>query len=134
MPLGTNADVALAAYRFTEGVRLEDVPRPYVQFLLKNEVWRSRQDLWLALYKIGQVSEPPPPPTLTAIGRTYKKPEKKVALKDVDFVFDFGKHSGKHWKDVPEDYRDWLIKEQVWKSKGRENLLAAVTEAGMEVD
>ena len=53
-------------------------------------------------------------------------------LKKVDYKFDFGKHRGRSWEDVPEDYRDWLLREKVWETKGREKLLEALTEAGFE--
>jgi len=36
------------------GLRLEDVPRDYVSYLLKNEVWRDRLKLWQALVKKGK--------------------------------------------------------------------------------
>ena len=120
---------------FTEGVRLEDVPRPYVQFLLKKEVWRSRPELWRALARMGLVAETPPIPTISSNPHAPHSIGKKTpTLKQVNFVFDFGKHSGKNWEDAPASYRDWLLKEQVWKSKGRQNLLAALLEAGLQPD
>jgi uncharacterized protein (DUF3820 family) len=159
----------------TVGVRLEDVPRPYVQFLLNKEVWRNHPDLWHALAKMGVVLETPPDSssrrtirktntsqssnsdannialqTTARISRSSSSygtrnsndqddensmttasnemPPKK--LKDVDYVFDFGKHKGRSWEAVPEDYRDWLLREKVWKSQARKNLLDALTNAG----
>jgi uncharacterized protein (DUF3820 family) len=162
----------------TVGVRLEDVPRPYVQFLLNKEVWRNHPDLWHALAKMGVVLETPPDSSsrrtirktntsqssnsdannisLQASARISRSssssssvgtrnsndhdhensattastemPPKK--LKDVDYVFDFGKHKGRSWEAVPEDYRDWLLREKVWKSQARKNLLDALTNAG----
>jgi hypothetical protein len=117
----------------SEKFRLEDVPRPYVQFLLKKEVWRSRPDLWRALAKKGLVFEEPPAPVqeMHQSGPS-QMPHNDKELESVDFVFDFGRHAGKRWDEVPMSYRDWLLRQQVWKSKGRENLLDALMKAGFE--
>ena len=34
-----------------------------------------------------------------------------------EYVFDFGKHNGKKWDDVPQGYKDWLLRERVWKNR-----------------
>ena len=84
---------------------------------------------------MGLVLETPPIPTISTNPHAPRVADKKITkLKEVNYVFDFGKHSGKRWEDVPASYRDWLLKEQVWKSTGRQNLLAALLEAGLDAD
>ena len=101
-----------------EGLRLEDVPRPYVEYLIKKNVYKNRPDLWRALASTGIVSEPPP-------GKEHNK--------DVDYVFDFGKYSGKRWDEASEGYREWILKNRVWDSEGRQNLRRALLKAGFDL-
>ncbi len=110
-----------------EGQRLEDVPRNYVQFLVRNEVWRHRPALWRALFLKGIVLEEPP-----QIERDEKVVNATSApseiTREIEYVFDFGKHNGKKWSEVPENYRNWIIKEGIWKS--RAYLKTSLSEAG----
>ena len=105
----------------TEGKRLEDAPRAYVDLLLNRQVWKGRPDLWRAFSAAGLVLEKPPPVTGN---------DGSDELKGVDFTFDFGMHDGKRWDDVPKSYRDWIFCEEVWKNKARGNLLDALLKAG----
>ena len=116
---------------------MEDVPRHYVQkFIVKKQVWRKRPNLWRALAMKGLVMEEPPPAVVEA--NTEQSTMLKVdipranELNHVNFVFDFGKHAGKTWDQVPESYRDWLLRNQVWKSHGRENFRNALVKSGFE--
>jgi uncharacterized protein (DUF3820 family) len=233
------------------GLRLEDVPRNYIQFLVRQEVWRNRPALWRALAMKGIVFEEPPPSdgedsgmvetrdppasdarslamesieldsldpgstavenieplmldldseeeeefpdasdepielivqntdhprvtiikaasrsakrkpqvpragvvartdnprvsVTTALPRKLSQPTPRITLKppprvssspalsakdEVNYVFDFGKHSGKKWSEVPPNYREWILREGVWKS--RTGLKEALTEAGV---
>lgn len=70
---------------------------------------------------------PPPPNTQN----TQVSIDKIKDLK-VDYTFDFGKHIGKTWEDVPEGYRDWLMSKKVYGGRGRENLLGALVQAGFD--
>mmetsp|Transcript_7637 Transcript_7637/g.11678 ORF Transcript_7637/g.11678 Transcript_7637/m.11678 type:complete len:637 (-) Transcript_7637:57-1967(-) len=97
-----------------KGLRLEDVPKNYVEnFIVKQEVYRKRNDLWRALFQMGLVLEEP-----------LKKENDDV----VNFVFDFGKYSGQTWSEVPRSYRQWIVAEGVWKN--RPELKSALVEAG----
>ena len=88
-----------------EGQRLEDVPRNYVQFLVRNEVWRHRPALWRALSMKGIVlEEPPEVETDTKVVNATSAPIE--ITKEIDYVFNFGKHSGKKWSKVPGNYRN----------------------------
>ena len=110
-----------------EGQRLEDVPRNYVQFLVRNEVWRHRPALWRALSVKGIVFEEPPPDESVATAvDTDSAPSD--SSKEIEYVFDFGKHNGKKWSQVPENYRTWVIREGIWKS--RTDLKTSLVEAG----
>ena len=111
------------------GVRLEDAPRSYVQYLIQNQVWRQRPQLWSALFLKGMVSTVPPiagidVPNMSSVDSTTNEtieavPDNSLVSSDraVLYKFDFGKHSGEMWDDVPQSYRDWIIKEGVWKSR-----------------
>jgi hypothetical protein len=237
--------VSTYSFLFAEGTRLEDVPRAYVEFLLKRGAWKNRPGLWRALHSMGLVSEDPPPkidqqnlqssstrqnmptsniateasnsgelnldhrktqpqssmPQDTQISngrvelsrskdlkqdnqtktprctvhhltttsdnktevsrkeeesklddeavRTQATPARKVGKSrvdvvkkkeavvnkeglKVDYTFDFGMHTGKAWAAVPEGYREWILEKKVYGSKGRENLLVALVQAGFD--
>lgn len=222
------------------GLRMEDVPQNYLQFLVDKDVWRNRPTLWRALAQKGMVLEEPPPldadeiavekllaeakeidqpqesvapttspsslrnasptagtyseymvaqtdhPRVTVITKvpsalatdqgdyqaardttkeTHKpnvkaatavpynsaQPIPRVALtkrpptatapkkpvppattgteKEVSYVFDFGKHTGKKWVEAPPNYRAWILKEGVWEN--RDDLRTALTDAGL---
>jgi len=149
------------------GLRLEDVPRDYVNYLLKKEIWRDRLKLWQALFRKGMIFEEPllPLPSDMGGGDEAKKekednesgrsqrnfhqsptkgnmPEVSTGSipntvksspgrKDVQYVFDFGKYSGRKWSEVPANYREWLIQEGVWKN--RPNLKTALIKGGLHL-
>ena len=144
-----------------EGVRLEDAPRAYIQFLLTREVWKGRPDLWRALSAAGLVFEEPPPPALNEadeseesnkadlqqhvvsnvpnsdngpITTTSSSDSNSEELKDdaVDYIFDFGMHEGKRWDEVDQGYRDWIFRKEVYNNKARKNLLEALLKAGFQ--
>ena len=110
-----------------EGQRLEDVPRKDVQFLVRNEVWRHRPALWRALSIKGIVFEEPPQAESVA---TVVNPESAPSnsTNEIDYTFDFGKHNGKKWGQVPENYRAWVIREGIWKSRAA--LRTSLVDAG----
>lgn len=121
-----------------KGIRIEDVPESYLMWLVTNEsIWKKRPELWRALAYSGLVRDEPPP--LDA-GREAKRPtyvESNDALPKptgkVDYVFNFGKHRSEQWEDVPISYRDWVVKNDVWKN--RPDLKEALQSAGViEVD
>lgn len=130
LPAGTEGADHSYVFAFGKyvGIRLEDVPASYVQFLVQKEVWRNRPELWHALFEKGVVLEKPP--------NAHDPSEPIVPVladkQHVDYVFDFGKHSGKEWNDVPLQYRAWIMRERVWKNN--ENLKKALNEAGVEID
>ena len=127
-----------------KGLRLEDAPRNYVQFLVRNEVWRQRPALWRALSMTGLVFEEPPPMESTNIrtsrnAATPTTSDEEVIVaptsttpaassNEINYVFDFGKYSGKKWGEVPTNYREWVIREGIWKK--RKNLQKSLDEAG----
>jgi len=47
----------------------------------------------------------------------------------VNYTFDFGKHRGRQWGDVPMEYRNWILKEEVWKGRARASLRKALLQA-----
>jgi SWI/SNF-related matrix-associated actin-dependent regulator of chromatin subfamily A-like protein 1 len=104
-------------------MRLEDVPRTYLTYLVKKEIFKTRPSLWKALVHRGMVLEQPPPEATKAA----KKQEDSVA--DVEFTFDFGKHKGLRWGDTPQNYREWIMREGVWKT--RPTLSKALSAAGL---
>ena len=121
-----------------KGVRIEDVPESYLMWLVTNEsIWKKRSDLWRALARNGLIRDEPPP---TDAGREAKRPtyvESNDAPQkfpgNVDYVFNFGKHRSEQWEDVPISYRDWVVKNEVWKN--RPDLKEALQSAGViEVD
>ena len=75
-----------------------------------------------------------------SIGETDSK-EKSFSLTNNDndtllmkndsesYIFNFGKHAGKHWNDVPLTYRKWIISKQVWKN--RKDLLHALQQSNL---
>jgi len=114
------------------GLRLEDAPGSYVQYLVQNQVWRQRSQLWHVLFLKGLVSEAPPTagidvPNMSSVGSIdttnetiQTVPDNVLASSDqhaVSYKFDFGKYSGEMWDDAPQSYRDWIIKEGVWKNR-----------------
>lgn len=97
-------------------LRLEDVPPSYIQYLIKKGIYKDKFDLWKALFDRNMVAEEP-----LEISVRQEKPTETVPterMKKVLYKFDFGKHSGQMWDEVPESYRTWIMKEQVWKSRG----------------
>lgn len=60
------------------GIRLEDVPRDYLSYLLKREVWRDRLKLWQALFTKGMIFEEPP----LSASDVGKKAEAKQKVED----------------------------------------------------
>ena len=121
-----------------EGVRLEDVPKSYLGYIVgKKDIWQKRLNLWKALAHMGLVKKPPVhlgdnPAQLTPSKQrppSQRKHRQQSKSPQVDFVFDFGKHRGKKWNDVPEDYREWIIREGVWQK--RDNLKESLTSAGL---
>lgn len=105
------------------GMRFEDVPHWYLEYLVKNEVWRARPYLWKALFHKGMVSELPPLALSTTKGNTEQ------SSMEVDFVFDFGKHKGLQWGATPSEYREWVLRQEIWKD--RSNLYHALFAAGL---
>lgn len=81
-------------------------------------------------------------PAVTILSPAPKKvPKKKPKVESsspkddatvvVDYTFDFGKHSGRKWHQVPPNYREWIVREGVWKN--RENLKIALDKAGLVI-
>jgi len=50
---------------------------------------------------------------------------------NVHYVFDFGKYKGRKWSEVPANYREWMIREGVWKN--RPNLKTALIQGGFHL-
>ena len=125
------------------GLRLEDAPRSYIEFLVQKEVWRERPGLWRALFMKGKVFEEPPPLYQSSldVGIAEHPTESLNAISqhtllstpasdtEVGYVFDFGKYNGQQWEDAPQNYRQWIIKEGIWKN--RPNLKSALKKAGV---
>ena len=44
-----------------KGLRLEDTPEDFIQFLIKKEIWQKRPKLWHALHWKGLLIKNPPP-------------------------------------------------------------------------
>ena len=78
----------------------------------------------------------PPPEAGREVKRpTYVEPNDELpkSTGKVDYVFNFGKHRSEQWEDVPISYRDWVVKNEVWKN--RPDLKEALQSAGViEVD
>ena len=118
------------------GLRLEDVPRNYITFLVRNEVWRQRPSLWKALFMNGIVFEEPPvgvsnEDVIPVADNKHVRIEQPSStnIEHVDYVFDFGRHNGKKWSEVPQQYREWIVREGIWKS--RINLKGCLIRAGL---
>jgi uncharacterized protein (DUF3820 family) len=145
--LGPEGSTSSSAYTLEfgkyQGLRLEDTPRDFIQYLIKKEVWRKRPRLWHALHTKGLIVDKP-----LGDGAKYKTSESgfggtvqtdvesrmppntdNVPCMEVSYRFDFGKHNGKVWNEVPRDYRDWIVKEGVWEK--RANLRSALVQAGI---
>lgn len=105
-------------------MRLEDVPRTYLTYLVKNEIFKTRPSLWKALVHRGLVLEQPGPPE---VAKAAKKEEASVGA--VEYTFDFGKHKGLRWGETPQNYREWIMREGVWKT--RPTLSKALSTAGL---
>jgi SWI/SNF-related matrix-associated actin-dependent regulator of chromatin subfamily A-like protein 1 len=116
-----------------KGLRLEAVPRSYISFLTRNDVWRNRPKLWEALFSIGILLEEPPKHVpkeskeATSMSTTTTTPpmelrgklESSQSFGTIEYIFNFGKYKGKSWTEVPEDYRSWIIENEVWKTNKR---------------
>lgn len=108
-----------------EGIRLEDVPLSYVNFLIDKGIWRQHPKLWSVLHSRGMISE----------NHVANSDSERTAKMDannsdrVEFTFDFGKHKGTLWEDTPVSYREWIIKKAVYEN--RPNLKAALHKAGL---
>jgi len=116
------------------GIRLEDVPESYLMWLVGNEsVWKKRPALWRALARFGLIRDEPPPAAGEAKRQTYVESDDELSNptenKKVDYVFNFGKHRSEQWEDVPLSYRDWVVKNDVWKN--RPDLKDALSAAGV---
>lgn len=101
-----------------KGKGLLDVPRNYIGRLLDAGAWRHRLAFWRALFRHGVLSEVPP----------FSPSDSNEKMQ---FVFNFGKHAGKEWSDVPYSYRKWVIEEGkkgTWDS--RADLKAFLIEEG----
>jgi hypothetical protein len=91
----------------------------------KTEVSR-KEELQLDQKTVRTQATPP-----QKVGKNSEEVSSKEGLK-VDYTFDFGMHSGKAWDAVPEGYREWILEKKVYGSKGRENLLVALVQAGFD--
>lgn len=138
LPIKAGSNPSTSSYTFDfgkhAGLRLEDAPFTYVQYLVLQEVWRQRPKLWRALFFKGMVQESPlsedgggdsagvgsvdeavvasaKEPSAPALGRNV--PSDTI----ISYKFDFGKYSGEIWENVPQSYRDWIVKEGVWKNR-----------------
>ena len=108
-------------------IRLEEVPRGYLTYLVKNELWMTRPKLWQALFQNGMVLECPPSDISQKKDAVLEQPVPPNT--NVNFTFDFGKHKGLKWEDTPPTYREWIICEGVWKA--RPTLHSALAAAGL---
>ena len=130
---GSNANRYVFDFGKHKGIRLEDVPESYLMWLIGNEtIWKKRPDLWRTLYRNGFVRDRPPPDVEEAKRPTRSAKSDDEVPKDdgeVDFVFNFGKHRSQKWDDVPASYRDWVVKNDVWKN--RPDLKEALQSAGV---
>jgi len=108
------------------GEALDDIPIEYItKFLVKEEVYKKKPALWNALYLNDVVDEAP----LTNPELLEDDDKDKEAGTRVLYTFDFGQYYGMEWGQVPQDYRDWVIKEGVWEK--RIGLWIALHEAGL---
>lgn len=101
------------------GYSLDEVPIKYLSgFLIKDEVYKKKPALWNALYRNDMLQDAPP--------SLVKEEENGV---EVLYTFDFGQYTDMSWSQVPSSYRDWIIKEGVWKK--RTALWIALYEGGL---
>jgi SWI/SNF-related matrix-associated actin-dependent regulator 1 of chromatin subfamily A len=101
------------------GYSLDEVPIKYISgFLIKDEVYKKKPALWNALYRNDMLQDAPP--------SLVKDEENGV---EVLYTFDFGQYTDMSWSQVPSSYRDWIIKEGVWKK--RTALWIALYEGGL---
>ena len=139
-----------------KGLRLEDTPGDFIQYLIKKEIWRKHPKLWHALHWKGLLLKKPSPTTYqpTTLKLSFDLNAKSAVhtnevqsttngvepspttpcandqkMNNVSFKFDFGMHVGRDWQDVPLDYQNWILKERVWKN--RKNLESALIKAGI---
>ena len=106
-------------------IRLQDVPRGYLSYLVKNDLWMTRPNLWQALFQNGMVFKTPPSNDSQKDTVFDQRPQDK----SVNFTFNFGKHNGLKWEDTPPTYREWIIREGVWKD--RPTMRSALAAAGL---
>jgi uncharacterized protein (DUF3820 family) len=118
-----------------KGLNLKDVPASYISFLTRSEVWRKRPALWEALFSIGILLEEPPmqattmetiealstsiQTTITQHVEQLEKLNSSESFNSMEYTFNFGKYRGKSWSEVPEDYRSWIMQNNVWKTQKR---------------
>ena len=51
---------------------------------------------------------------------TYSSPSKdvvEVVTEVHTYEFDFGKYRGRQWSDVDNGYKDWIIKQRIWRDR-----------------
>lgn len=110
-----------------EGLRLEDTPDDYIQFLVEKEVWKQRPGLLQALQTKGLLHDAPTH-TFTSDMNDILNVEplpiggdtsftRVVETKDIPYRFDFGKYKGELWHEVPKTYQAWIVREGVWKKR-----------------
>lgn len=119
-----------------EGIRLEDAPQNYIEFLVQKEIWRQHPRLWNALYSQGRVQIKPEtvasrdfdrnaPATMNKAfdpPNVERRSDQRIGISsipsaDVIYTFDFGMHKGKLWSDAPVSYRDWVIQKAVYDNR-----------------
>ena len=106
------------------GVALDDIPFDYLNnFLIKEDVYRKKPALWNALYLSDVIEEAPV--NLLLEGDN----EEDSSAVGVTYTFDFGQYYGMEWSNVPQSYRDWIVKQQVYEK--RKGLWIALHEGGI---
>lgn len=106
-----------------KGCILDEVPIEYINnFLIKQGIYKSNRCLWIALVDGEYLNEQP-----TIL-------ENELLSSRVRYSFDFGRYNGMEWNQVPADYRDWILKEKIWKSFKRRTLWLALYEVGVVGD
>jgi uncharacterized protein (DUF3820 family) len=130
LPNNVEIDETVGSYTFDfgiyEGIRLEDVPLSYVNFLIHKGIWSQHPKLWSVLYSRGMISHSP------IKGDENGLISNKSNISDscrVEYTFDFGKHKGILWDDTPLSYRDWVINKAVYEN--RPKLKNALQNAGL---
>jgi SWI/SNF-related matrix-associated actin-dependent regulator of chromatin subfamily A-like protein 1 len=130
LPNNVEIDETVGSYTFDfgiyEGIRLEDVPLSYVNFLIHKGIWSQHPKLRSVLYSRGMISHSP------IKGDENGLISNKSNISDscrVEYTFDFGKHKGILWDDTPLSYRDWVINKAVYEN--RPKLKNALQNAGL---